>query len=580
MHEVNQIKKAWRADSLKIALVYPNRYSAMAGLTIQTLYHLWNAFPEVICERFFMPSRELGDDTAQWRSQNSKDNVNSFYPKRRSLESQMPLSSFDIIAFTLCFELDYPNILWFLHNAGIPWFRDERVLNEPNSKDQDEDLEESEYPLVICGGPAVRSNPVLLEPFFDALFIGELEPVNAAFISTLLTVKRNFLIETDRSIYSLYSKGLKEIPGFWVPNQDSPIPEKPIKKVYAEDLDSHLFPVAQVCPIFEKSEENLFPFGDAFYLEVNRGCPHSCRFCITGAQTKPFRNRSLASLKDILIKGRELTPFKRVVLIGSAVQEHPDFLKLCQFLVDNKIEFSIPSIRVEALTKDMVDIFAKSGMKTITIAPETGSDRLRKKIGKSITNLAILNGVRLCFDAGLPNIKAYFLYGLPEESDDDVLAISALSREIADLGYGKQAVRISLNPFIPKAQTPFEACIDNYLTPNMPLLNRRFEMILKHLKGNRQIKLESLSLEEAFIETCFSLGDQGFSDLIVDFYNIGGSAANWHRYVKKSKDWQQKINTYYKNLQSANFGERPWNRVVETNSIDFLAKEYNRTLDG
>ena len=128
MYEVNQIKKTWRTDSLKIALVYPNRYSAMAGLTIQTLYHLWNAFPDVICERFFMPSHELGDDKPQQPSKNFKVSNGTLYPKRRSLESQMSLINFDIIAFTLCFELDYPNVLWLLQNAGIPYDKHERLL--------------------------------------------------------------------------------------------------------------------------------------------------------------------------------------------------------------------------------------------------------------------------------------------------------------------------------------------------------------------------------------------------------------------------------------------------------------------
>ncbi len=170
-------------------------------------------------------------------------------------------------------------------------------------------------------------------------------------------------------------------------------------------------------------------------------------------------------------------------------------------MVDLNVEFSIPSIRIETITEEIASILAKSGMNTIAFAPETGTETLRLRINKRISNAKILRGAKLLLDAGIPNVKLYLLYGLPFETDDDIEAIPKLVKDIAALGFGKQGVRLSINPFIPKAHTPFESYIDNFNDPNLRILNEKLKKIYIPLKGDKQVKFETLTAEEAYIQT-------------------------------------------------------------------------------
>ncbi|MHA1720991.1 MAG: B12-binding domain-containing radical SAM protein [Promethearchaeota archaeon] len=583
MHEENIVKKRWDRVFLKIALVYPNTYSSMAGLTVQTLYNLWNRQPGVLCERFFMPSKLLGTDLHQKQAPKNQDRElppGKRFPPLKSLESGLRLKDFDIIAFTVSYEMDYTNILWILDNAGIPFYRNKRSqrTDKKNQRNQnDEKYEESDsimkHPIIIVGGAAVRSNPLPIRNFIDIAFIGELEPVNDKFIRGWKDSYEEWFNSEDSefNFRNSFFKKVEKIAGFWIPEIsngidanfdlkiESYVQNNQISRVYAPNLDLIPHPISQIIPVFSDKEKNPFPFGESFFVEVNRGCPHLCKFCMTGCQLKPFRNRSLKKLQEIIKTGIQKTHMRKVVLIGSSVTDHPDFLLLCQFLNNINIRFSIPSIRVDTLTKKTAEILVRGGMKTIAIAPESGSDALRKKIGKRISNEEIIQGVKILKESGIPNIKLYLLYGLPGETEQEAISIIDLVHKIADLGFGKYAVRVSLNPFIPKAHTPFETAFQNYLDPNMKFLKDQFNRIYLPLKGNKQVKFESLSLEEAYVQSILALGDGTFDKLIEKYYLLGRNYRKWYKFTKNPKNqFFDTIKTYFKELEKTSYIKRPW----------------------
>ena len=582
MHELNVIKKPWREDHLRIALVYPNVYSAMAGLTVQTLYDLWNKFPNVICERFFMPSKK---EIRAFKSQNLPLNYDTntgparFYPALRSIENQMPLSKFDIIAFSISYELDFPNVLWMLDNSHIPIFRNDRKT-EKNNEDNDEVKKEEEqnFPLILAGGPVIRSNPLPLEPFLDCAFIGEIEPVNDLMIKSWFNSRGLESNLTYSDIQTHFLQSLQNISGFWVPALYNPKLQKEIERVYVKNLDDFPHPIKQIIPKVNPPEKYPLPFGESFYVEINRGCPHFCRFCMTGSQLKPFRNRSLEKLKEIIISGIKNSEVNKVVLIGSSVTDHPKFRELIKFLVDQKVEFSIPSIRIETLTEELASLLVKGGMKTVAFAPETGTDRLRLKINKKISNVKILNGAKLLLEAGIPNVKLYLLYGLPFETEEDIDAIPKLVKEIAALGFGKQGVRLSINPFIPKAHTPFESYVDNFADPNLIVLKEKLKRIYIPLKGDKQIKFETLTVEEAYIQTLLALGGTEMSHLILKYYQTGSEIKKWYRITRREHlGKNENIMKFFQEMKENSFGNHEWNFISQKLSYKILEKEWDKT---
>ncbi len=588
IREKNIIRKTWQSDQLHIALVYPNQYSAMSGLTIQTLYNLWNSCESVVCERFFIPNRsQLISSYKKWRNlpQTSQEVIHpaQLKPPLKSLENQIPLLNFDIAAFSLCYELDYPHLVWILENAKIPLSRKKREL---------ENVKEQKYPLILTGGPAIRSNPVPLKKIVDLVFIGEIEDQNNDFLNAFFeeyinpyqkstrqqkhdagnrkktpqqsqtinfskrhindsysniydSIKKKEVevkskipekIKVKHSDYWNYLRRISKLEGFWVPEIENKKGKKvrnnTIRRVYVRDLDKSPHPIKQIIPLEDAKEFNL-PFGKAFYLEVNRGCPHKCHFCMTGHQVNPFRNRSLSNLKDIITRGLINTPVNKVVLIGSTVSEHPEFEKICNFLIEKEVQFSIPSLRIDTITPDIAKKIKKSGMKTVAIAPETGNLETRKKINKYITNEHIIDGCRILLEANIPQIKLYFLYGFPFETDQDIEDIIDLTLKIADLGYGKGAVKLSVNPFIPKAHTPFESFFSFFVNQNMKTLKHRKTLIENKLKGNIQIKLQTLDLEEAYIQAIFSLGDERLHQFIKMCSKFPYMKKRWYRMAKK-----------------------------------------------
>ncbi|MBC7251826.1 MAG: radical SAM protein [Anaerolineae bacterium] len=395
--EQGAIIKDW-GGRLPIALIYPNTYHVgMSSLGLHTVYRLFNAHDDVACERVFWDKGALP----------------------LSVESQRPLADFAVLAFTISYELDYLNLVQMLRAAGIPLRAEERDREEP---------------LLIAGGPAVTANPEPLALICDALAIGEGE----AIIPALLDALRQG-IAADRS--ELW-KMLATIPGLYVPPW--PAQALPVERQWLRDLNTA--PAATV--IYTTSTE----FGDRTLIEVSRGCGRGCRFCLAGFCYRPPRERSVESLLAQAQAGLHYRD--RVGLVGAAVSDYSRINELVSGLRELGAGLSVSSLRVDPLPEALLQALAESGTRTLTIAPEAGSQRLRTMINKGVSEDDVLRATEAAARYGFAQLKLYFMLGLPGETDDDVQAMVDLSLAVADRF--RRQVTVNLTPFVPKAHTPFQ----------------------------------------------------------------------------------------------------------------------------
>jgi radical SAM superfamily enzyme YgiQ (UPF0313 family) len=534
----------------------------MSGLTLQTLYHLWNKHPQVLCERFFLPYQAMD---FQYRTDHPGREIEAV----RSLESGAKMDEFDWIAFSIHYEGDFPYVLWLLDNAKIPL----RAIDRFDVGDQPK-----QYPLIIAGGSAIKVNPLPLGAYCDAIFLGEIESEWDRFIKKWFEKTDDGPLAFLEQIAGFNKKNMVDsYHGWWIPKfhgSSSFTGIEPIKRIWCRDLDHAPHPVDQIIPRFPPGTENPLVFGETVFLEINRGCPHGCHFCMTGQSGKPFRNRSLSILDSLLNSILSRTECRHVTLIGASVTDHPEFPSLCRAIIDHQCTFTVPSVRIDTLTPEIASLLVAGGMRTVTIAPETGSDLLRLRMNKAITNDQIVRGCQILKTTGVHNLKMYFLYGLPFETDDDLHAMVAFIKEIADLGFDKWGLRVSLNPFIPKPHTPFERYVDLYLHPKMPELNRKYAIVQTDLKGDVRIKLESLSLEEAYLQTVFSLGNGLTADLIDACYKSGTHPLRWYKLLTKDLQMVTRIASLFENVRTTDFGLHDWNHFDSGVTPEFLACQY------
>ncbi len=397
--ERGAVHKDW-GGRLPIALVFPNSYYVgMSSLAVHTLYRMWNARDDVVCERAFAepPGPPL------------------------SLESAVPLDYFPVVAFTISYELDYFAVVELLGSAGIP----------PRAAERDDT-----HPLVIAGGPAVSANPEPLAPLLDAVMIGELEPVFEQVTAALHLVADG----RDAALGAL-----ARIPGLYLPAQvaGADAPHR-VERQWLHDLDS----VPTHSAIFTPDTE----FGGMGLIEIARGCGRACRFCLAGYVYRPPRQRSMGS---ILAQARELLRFEdRLGLVSAAVSDHTDIDELAGELRGMGAKLSVSSMRVDPVSEPLVRALAESGTQTLTIAPEAGSERMRQVINKTQTEDDVLQAVELAARYDFRQIKLYFMLGLPGEQDPDVQAIVDLA--LACAGRFPRQVTVNITPFVPKAHTPFQ----------------------------------------------------------------------------------------------------------------------------
>lgn len=538
--ETGFTKKDWRGRT-RVALIYPNTYQVgMSNLGFHAVYRIMNSREDYVCERFFLP------DPSDKKRQ-----------KLQSMESGRNLNDFDVLAFSISFENDYLNIIEILDYSGIPLYANER---------------DNSHPLIAAGGVACFLNPEPLAPFFDVFFIGEGETILPGFMDEYSPEKpKNRLLEDlSTNIQGIYVPNLYEISY----KQDGsikniinlhPSPEK-VLRVYSPDISS-----------FETSSVVLTPdttFGDTFLTEISRGCPHGCRFCSAGYVYRPPRFRNISDIKDTIIKGAENSP--KIGLVGAAITDHPDIRDICRFSEEKGMEITFSSIRADGITGEMLETIARSGARSITIAPDAGSERLRKVINKRLTEEEILHATAVAVDSGIQNIKLYYMIGLPTETEDDLNEIVSLTTRIKEVFLEKSRPRgrmgeitVGISSFVPKPATPFQW----EEMQSTSRLKKKISIIHKGIGRIPNVSVHSDPPRWSFIQAVFARGDRRCAPLLESAYkNLG----NWPKTFKDSA-----IDPDFMALRRREKDEiLPWDIIENRVPKSFLWNEYQRALNG
>ena len=511
--EKGTIIKDW-GGRLPIALIYPNSYYlGMSNLGIHAIYNLLNSYHGVVCERVFW-ERDSRGKTAL------------------SLESRRPLSDFAVLAFSISYELDYFNVVQMLRDGGIPLYSAER---------------DERHPLVIAGGPCLTANPIPLSPFFDCLGIGEAEailPTMLPLLSEGIGGKRDELL-----------KALASVPGVYVPQYSGTT----VTRQWAENLDD--FPVTST--VLTPDTE----LGDLYLIEVERGCNRGCRFCLVSTTFRPMRFRSVDKLLEQAEQGLKYR--RRIGLVGPAVADYPKLEELLTGLRRMGAEFSLSSLRAGQLTDKVLEEIAKGGVRTITLAPEAGSQRLRQVTKKDISEDNILITTGKLAEQRIKQLKLYFMIGLPSENDEDIEEIIELALKCKGIIDRQQSgTRLTLNivPFVPKAGTPFQWLP---MAP-IPTLNHRLSL-LKNRLPPKGIKLKCESPAWSQVQGVLARGDVRVAEVLANMEEI--SLAGWRRVTKKC---DLDIDFYTQRWDISQ--KLPWAVIDSGTKPEYLEAELNKSL--
>ncbi|HEY6361210.1 MAG TPA: radical SAM protein [Vicinamibacterales bacterium] len=503
--EVGYVRKP-HGGKLRVALAFPNTYFVgMSNLGFQTVYKLFNAEDDIVCERVLLPPKtELAAQLA------SREPL-------VTIESQTSVSEFDIFAFSVSFEWDYTNVLTMLRLAGIPVRADQRTHH---------------HPMILIGGAVTFVNPEPLAPFADVIAAGEGE----ALIPALL---RGFQSASDRDDLLRRLAGER---GFYVPSfYDVRYGESGTIEAFVPRPGTGAPPVVKKAAL--KTTEAVDPpattiftpeteFGSRFLVEVVRGCANLCRFCWAGYNYLPVR----AFPKDrILQLAERARPYSgKAGLVSIALCDHPEIEEILTRLVNMGYSISPASLRLDDLTPTIVRLLRQSGEKTITIAPETGSDRLRRVINKTVTNDEILSAAELIFSSGMENLKLYFMIGLPTETDDDLVAIRDLTLQLRDrmLAQARERGQVgrivgSVNPLVPKPGTAYQW---------LPMeddrsIERKIRRMRTLMAGIDNVYFTIKSERHSFYQALLSLGDRRVAPAIEAAERNGG---NWRAAVAEA----------------------------------------------
>ncbi len=572
-NEWNSVMKEKSDVKIRFALCFPDVYEiGMSHLGIQILYNMYNQRPDIWCERVYSPWTDL-DQIMRER------NIPLF-----AVESQDPVKEFDFLGITIQYEMCYTNILQILDLSQIPLHACDRAEDDP---------------IVIGGGPCTY-NPEPLADFFDLFYIGEGEVANLALTDLYLECK-----EQNAGRQEFLRRAAK-LPGIYVPSlyrvsyhEDGTIsaftplcgeaPEQ-VRKVIETELDDAYYPDNPVVPFIKVTQDRLV-------LEIQRGCIRGCRFCQAGMVYRPVRERSLSWLKEKASKMLKSTGHEEISLSSLSSSDFSQLEELIRFLIEEigekKINISLPSLRIDAFSLDVMRRIQDVKKSSLTFAPEAGTQRLRDVINKGLTQEDILTGAAAAFEGGWNKVKLYFMLGLPSETEEDMEGIAALSNEVARVYYdtvpkekrnGRVQVTASSSFFIPKPFTPFQWAsmleAEEYLERA-----RVVNHAMKEQLNRKSLNYQWHSPETTIIEGVLARGDRRVGAVIEAAYRNGCIYDAWTESFHYDK-WMEAfaavgLDYHFYTSRTRSLDEIfPWDFIDTGVTREFLKREWKRAQEG
>jgi len=489
---------------VSVCVIYPNAYRlGMANLGFQAVFHIFESDSRVAADRAFLPDPD------------EREHFRSGGERLVSFERGRPLSDFDILAFSISFETDYLNVLSVLKMAGIPARRRDRAGRN--------------FPLIIAGGSAVFLNPEPIADFIDLFLIGEGEEMVPEFLECYQTTRG----APDQM------RELASVEGAYVPEYYAPVYDETgrlaavnysgsgsgqVNRRLIRDLNC--FPTSSLI----LTDESVF--GDMFLVEASRGCQWGCRFCAAGFMYRPIRYRKPENL--IAEAERGLGERGVIGLVGAEMASVPGVAEVASAVADRGGRLSPSSLKADCISPALASALARGGNQTVTVAPEAGSERMRKVINKNLTEAEILKAAEMMLGEGVANLKFYFMLGLPEEQDEDVVAIAELVAKVLERARARRtrigSVTVSLNPFVPKPWTPFQ------WDPMRDAreIKRKVALLRTRLLKLGQVELDAESPREAYFQTLVSRGDRRVAGILerLEASGCDRAGAIWHELDK------------------------------------------------
>lgn len=570
-NEINSVVKDTSKVDIRFAMCFPDVYEiGMSHLGIQILYDMFNKREDTWCERVYSPWPDLHEIMKEKQ-------IPLF-----GLESQEPIKNFDFLAMTLQYEMCYTNILQILDLSQIPL----------RSKDRTE-----KDPLVIGGGPC-SYNPEPIADFFDIFYIGEGETRYDDLFDLYKQMKKN-----GKSRQEMLHE-IAKIPGMYVPSlytvsykEDGTIDTfapiyddvpKTIKKEIEMDLSTSVYPEKPVVPFIKATQDRIV-------LEIQRGCIRGCRFCQAGMIYRPNREKSVARLKELAEQMIASTGHDEISLSSLSSSDYSELEELINYLIDEcgkkKINISLPSLRIDAFSLDIMQKVQDIKKSSLTFAPEAGTQRLRNVINKGLTVDNIMNGSKQAFEGGWNKVKFYFMLGLPTETDEDMRGIPELANDVAMLYYdtvpkenrkGKCQITISTSFFVPKPFTPFQWA--RMYPPGEYL--RRAKIVNDHVKkmhNHKSIRYNWHEADVTVLEGVLARGDRRLCDTILYVYEHGGYFDAWNEYFDYDR-WLEAfaatgIDPDFYTMRERDLDETlPWDFIDVGVTKEFLKREWKTAL--